>query len=144
MRGGDDGVSYTGKALRSNGRKNLKGEAIVTAIPITWLGFVDAKTGNVVESKHPLAGINLRNKILIFPKSIGSTVGPYVLLNLQSLGNAPLAIINRESDQITVAGCSVAQIPLIYNLNRDPTIVFQSGDHLILELNDGQAIVTKT
>lgn len=131
-----------GKAIRSIGRVEIEGEAIVTKNPITLLGFVDPKTGTITEDGHDLNGEVITDKIFIFPRGIGSTVGPYVLINLVKNELGPKAIINRESDQGTVSGCSVAKIPMVYGLEEDPTEVIKSGDMLKIVINDGKSIVT--
>ncbi|RMG37692.1 MAG: DUF126 domain-containing protein [Methanobacteriota archaeon] len=119
----------------------IEGEAIVTSQPITLLGFVDATTGKIVEEDHELFGQSITGKIFVFPKGVGSTVGPYVLLNLKKNGKAPLAIINRESDQGTISGCSVAKIPMIYRLDRDPVTSIRTGDRVKIVVAHGSAIV---
>ncbi len=132
-----------GRALQSIGTLEVEGEAIVTSQPITLLGFVDAKTGKIVEEGHELNGQSITGKIFVFPKGVGSTVGPYVLINLQKNGMAPLAIINRESDQGTISGCSVARIPLVYRLDHDPTQTIKTGDSLHIKIDMGTAIISR-
>lgn len=130
-----------GIALRSMAKMTTEGEALVTTMPITFLGFVDADTGKIVEEGHELDGQSIKGKIFVFPRGIGSTVAPYVLINLARKGNAPLAIINRESDQATVAGASMTRIPLVYRLNQDPTRVIKSGDRVRITIDKGKAVV---
>ena len=125
--------------LRSFGELEVEGEAIVTDTPITLLGFVDHTTGKIVEKSHPLNGKSIKDKIFVFPKGVGSTVGPYVLLNLREFGNTPLAIINRESDQGTVSGCSVSRIPLAYKVDISK---IQSGNWVKVSLKNGKAKIT--
>lgn len=134
-------MKISGKALRSMGNMTLEGNAIVTSQPITLLGFVDASSGKIVEEGHELYGQSITGKIFVFPKGVGSTVGPYVLLNLKKNGKAPLAVINRESDQGTISGCSVAKIPMIYQLEQDPISVIKTGDRVKITVGQGSAIV---
>jgi predicted aconitase with swiveling domain len=130
-----------GIGLLSFGETEVEGEALVTDTPITLLGFVDHTNGKVVEESHPLNGKSLTNKIFVFPKGVGSTVGPYVLLNLREHNNTPLAIINRESDQGTVSGCSVARIPLAYKVDISK---IKTGNHVKVSLKNGKAKITVT
>ena len=53
----------------------------------------------------------------------------------------PLSIINRESDQGTVAGCSVARIPLAYGFELDPTNFISNGDKVKIEFESGKSKV---
>lgn len=128
-----------GKGLRSLGRIELEGEALVSATPITLLGFIDAASGEVTDPESPLCGTSITGKVFVFPRGIGSTVGPYVLVNLARNGMAPMAMINRESDQGTVAGASVARIPLAYAFDHDPLEAIKQGDRVRLRIEDGRA-----
>ncbi len=126
-----------GKSLRSVKNQVIEGDAVVTSEPITLLGFVDPRSGKVVERGHELQDVEIKDKIFVFPKGVGSTVGPYVLINLKKEGNAPLAVINRESDQGTISGCSMAGIPLVYKLDLDPITSIKTGDRLRITINEG-------
>ncbi len=134
-------MTLHGTALRSLPAMTIEGEALVTTMPITFLGFVDATTGRIVEKGHELDGQSIRGKIFVFPRGIGSTVAPYVLINLARNNNAPLAIINRESDQATVAGASMTRIPLVYRLDQDPTQVIKTGNKVRIRIEQGKGIV---
>ena len=84
-----DILEISGKGLESQKEWDITGEALVTDVPITFLGFVNRETGTIEEEGHPLDGVSMANKILIFPKGSGSTVAPYVLLGLFYNGNGP-------------------------------------------------------
>ena len=131
-----------GKGLMSLGKMRVEGEAVVTTEPITFLGFLDSETGQVTKKGSELDGVSIAGKVFVFPRGVGSTVGPYVLVNLARNGLAPTAMINRESDSGTVAGASVAGIPLVYRLEEDPITFIRTGDHVIISLNNGDAEVT--
>ena len=73
-----DILEISGKGLESQKEWDITGEALVTDVPITFLGFVNRETGTIEEEGHPLDGVSMANKILIFPKGSGSTVAPYV------------------------------------------------------------------
>ena len=127
-----------GIGLRSFGNMVVEGEALVTDQPITLLGFVDHNTGKIVEKTHPLFGQSITEKIFVFPRGLGSTVGPYVLLNLKDQKTAPKAILNSESDQGTVSGCSVSRIPLAYRIDISK---LQTGDKIQVSLENGKATI---
>jgi predicted aconitase/predicted aconitase with swiveling domain len=125
-------ISVTGRGLASQGDFALVAEAFVTDTPITFLGYVNRETGVVEEEGHPANGQSLAGKIAIFPKGTGSSVAPYVLLELFYRGKAPLAIINTEMDQQTVPACSLEGIPYAYGFDADVTSVFRMGDQVKL------------
>jgi uncharacterized protein len=103
--------------MKLQGRKiyrgRAEGEALVSAMSISFFGGVDPETGVVVEKGHDLAGQSISGKILIFPTGKGSTVGSYTLYRLKKGGLAPLAIINAECETITAVGCIIAEIPCV-------------------------------
>ncbi|MBN2117350.1 MAG: DUF126 domain-containing protein [Anaerolineales bacterium] len=100
-----------------NGRKistgNAEGEALVTAMGISFYGGVDPETGCVVEKGHELEGQSIASRVLVFPTGKGSTVGSYTLYRLKKAGLAPAAIVNLESETITAVGCIISDIPCV-------------------------------
>jgi len=89
-------ITLRGEGLRGLKQPRVEGEALVTQMPISFLGFVDLNTGKVIQKRHELEGKNISGKILVFSTGVGSTVGSYVLINLARRGLAPKAIIQRE------------------------------------------------
>ena len=73
--------------MELSGRKiftgHVKGEALVSNEDISFFGGVDPDTGIVVEKDHPLKGISVTGKILVFPQGKGSTVGSYTLYQMK-------------------------------------------------------------
>ena len=122
-----------GKGLPSQGDFVVTGEAFVTDTPITLLGFVNRVTGEIEEPGHPADGQSMAGKIAIFPKGSGSTVAPYVLLELFYRGNAPIAIANTEIDQQSAPACSLEGIPYAYNFDGDIIQNIKSGDTVELK-----------
>jgi len=132
-----------GHGLPSQGDFHLVGEAFVTEAPITLLGFVNRETGVIEEPGHPADGLSMAGKIAIFPKGTGSTVAPYVLLELHYRGMAPIAIVNTEIDQQSAPACSLENIPYAYDFDRNvisglrdgDTVEFKrDGDHVTLRV----------
>ena len=127
------GFTVNGKGLPSQGDFVVTGEAFVTDTPITLLGFVNRVTGVIEEPGHPADGQSMAGKIAIFPKGSGSTVAPYVLLELFYRGNAPMAIANTEIDQQSAPACSLEGIPYAYSFAGDIIKNIQSGDRVELK-----------
>lgn len=111
--------SASGHGLPSQSDFTITGAAFVTNTPITLLGFVNRETGVIEEEGHPAHGQSLAGKIAIFPKGSGSTVAPYVLLELYYRGMAPIAIVNTNIDQQSAPACSLEGIPYAYNFDAD-------------------------
>lgn len=111
----------------------ITGEAFVTDAPITLLGFVNRQTGVIEEPGHPADGQSMAGKIAIFPKGSGSTVAPYVLLELHYRKMAPIAIINTEIDQQSAPASSLEGIPYAYDFDGDVIQGINNGDLVELE-----------
>ena len=122
-----------GLGLPSQTDFSIVGEAFVTDTPITLLGFVNRVTGEIEEETHPVNGESMAGKIAIFPKGSGSTVAPYVLLELFYRGNAPIAIANTEIDQQSAPACSLEGIPYAYSFDDDIIGNINHGDKVELK-----------
>src|SRR5512136_3355365 len=110
-----------------------EGEALVTAMGISFFGGVDPDTGIVVEKGHQLEGQAIGGKVLVFPTGKGSTVGSYTLYRLKMNGVAPAAIVNAQCETITAVGCIIAEIPCVDQI---PIEQIETGDFISL---DGEA-----
>ena len=104
---------------RSISKGTAEGELLKTDTPISFLGGVDPRTGNIIDANHPLAGQNITGKVLAFPYGKGSTVGSYVLYALSRNGTAPAAVINTECETIIAIGAIIAGIPAVDRLEGD-------------------------
>jgi predicted aconitase with swiveling domain len=112
---------------------SVEGEAIVSPVPISFLGGVDAETGAIIDSENPLFGEIITGKIFVFPESKGSTVGSYVIYGLSVNNVAPLAFVANEAETIVVAGAILANIPFVDRADQDVILSVKTGD--ILEIN---------
>ena len=133
----------SGKGLPSQSDFIVTGEAFVTDTPITLLGFVNRETAVIQEPGHPADGQSMAGKIAIFPKGSGSTVAPYVLLELFYRGVAPVAIINTEIDQQSAPACSLEGIPYAYGFDQDIIAHIQNGAQVRLSREAGVVRIEK-
>ena len=123
-----------GRVVRAG---RAEGEALVSPEPISFLGGVDPETGVILDPNHPLHGVSVAGKILVFPHGKGSTVGSYTILRLARNRVAPLAMINAASEAITAVGAIIADIPMVdlIDISR-----IETGDWVKVE--DGRVEVT--
>jgi predicted aconitase with swiveling domain len=110
------------------------GEALVTRQPLSFYGGVDAKTGLITEKGHPLEGQSVRDKVLVFPRAKGSTVGSYVIYGLVKNGVAPKALVNEQTETIVATGAILAGIPCVDGIDIGG---LQSGDRLEVDADRG-------
>ena len=130
-------LSLAGSGIESQDAWVIEGEALVTDVPLTFLGFVNRRTGVVEEPGHPLDGQSIAGRVLVFPRGSGSSVAPYVLLGLLYRNRGPLAVVNTALDQQTLPACSLLGVPYAHSFNADPCLALNSGDRVRLELRDG-------
>ncbi len=134
--------SAQGRGLPSQKDFCVRAEAFVTDAPITFLGFVNRETAVVEEPGHPADGQSMAGKIAIFPKGSGSTVAPYVLLELFYRGKAPVAIVNTDIDPQSAPACSLEGIPYAYGFDGDIIAQINHGDTVELRRSNDQITLT--
>lgn len=132
----------TGHGLPSQLAFRIVAEAFVTPAPITFLGYVNRETGVIEEEGHPADGQSMQGKIAIFPRGTGSSVAPYVLLELHYRGVGPIAVINSQIDQQTAPACSLEGIPYAYNFDEDVIKMVGNGDLIELQ-REGDAVTLR-
>ena len=91
-----------------------EGLALLSNKPLNMLSMLDTKSGQITDKDHDLFNQTLKNRILIFPNCIGSSVGAYIFYSLKIYGVSPKAIIcTNKCDIITASGCAISDIPLV-------------------------------
>ena len=116
-----------------------EGEALVSRDAISFFGGVDPKTGIVTDKGHALEGKCIAGKVLVFPRGKGSTVGSYVLLQLQKNNCAPCAIINEEAEPIIAVGAIIARIPMVDELEGNAYARIKDGMKVKVDGTKGTA-----
>ena len=76
---------------------------------ISFWGGVDPLTGRIIDQRHPQFGESVAGKILAMHRSIGSSSGSSVLLELFRRNRAPSGIILAEADLVVSLGVVVAK-----------------------------------
>ncbi len=90
----------------------VEGEVVKFNKPIVILGDVDEKRGRIL-------GRDIRDKIVVFPRGAGSTVGSYTIYGLKYYENMPRAFILKDAETIVAAGVIMADIPTVDRINID-------------------------
>ena len=120
-------MMFQGRSI-SNGK--AKGEVIKLDEPLSFLGGVDGSTGDL-----RVRDGNVADKILVFPKGKGSTVGSFVMYDLMVHGKAPAAVINESAETIVATGAVISSIPMIDQI---PSVrLFEDGDIVTVDGNAG-------
>ena len=91
----------------------LEGRAQGTVLKLTddisFWGGVDPASGRIINRRHPQFGESVAGKILVMQRSIGSSSGSSVLLELFRNHCAPTGIILTEADFVLSLGAVVAK-----------------------------------
>lgn len=90
-----------------------KGKLIVSKDPLSFLGGVNSKTGEIIDPNHDLKGQIIKDKVLFIPGGKGSTVGSYIIFQMKKNNTAPSAIICVEAEPIIATGAIMSNIPMV-------------------------------
>jgi predicted aconitase with swiveling domain len=116
-----------------------EGEALISDTPINFLTMIDPGNGGIKTLNHNLFGQSLKDKIFVYPHSVGSSVGAYVLYRLKKKSSAPLAIICSERMDITTAsGCAISNIPAVHLKSHNILPVIRKSRALIVDADREQ------
>ena len=127
----------------------VEGEALVSTEPLGWVHGVSPSTGKIMDVRVKVHGENVKDKILVYPLGKGSTCGSTWMLEATRCGNAPKAIINRETELIILGGVVLSeemydiQIPVVDRLDQHPDEVIETGDWVRVNGDEGIVEITK-
>ncbi len=110
-----------------------EGKAVILKDAFSFLGGVDSKTGELSVATGK-AGTSIKDKVFIFPKGRGSTVGSYTILDMKKHGTQPAAIINEKAETIVATGAVMAGVPMVDSVNIS---LFRDGDEVFVDGNTG-------
>jgi len=115
----------------------VRGEALVSHVPISFRGGVDSNTGIVVEPGHELEGQCIAGKILVFPMGKGSTTGSWQFYEIYKQGKVPKGIINLRADGVVAVSAVITGTPMVHNLEQDPFQYIKTGDMVTINADEG-------
>lgn len=149
--GGPGTSTSTGTSSRTvivlHGRKvvggTAEGEALVTRQTISGWGGVNPVKGVVIETRHELRGVPLKDKVLVFPGAKGSSGWSVVFHTMRLAGVAPRAMIFNEMTTKVALGAVVMRVPSVTGLVPDPLEVIATGDWVRVDGDRGVVEVFK-
>jgi len=117
---------------------DAEGEALVTHEALSFWGGYDFNTGEIIDKRHPLAGVRAAGRILAVPFSKGSSTTTAVLLEAVRAGTAPAAILTTGADSFfalasIVAGVMYGKSFPVVALEPDDFARLRSGERLAVE-----------
>jgi len=126
-----------------------EGEALMSPGAMVWSHGIDPATGVIDDKGNPLYRSSVKKKVFFYPQGKGSTASTYWLLETIRCGNAPTAILNRETEIIIASGALLGRLlygkvlPVVDRLEPDPLAVIENGDWVQVDGNSGMVRVTK-
>ena len=115
-----------------------EGELLASDEPLSFWGGYDAKTGALIDRRHPLFGENAAGKVLAVPFTRGSSTTTAILLEAVRCGTAPAAIITSQTDSFLALASVVADelygkpIPIVA-INPADFAALRSGQRVALQ-----------
>jgi predicted aconitase with swiveling domain len=107
-----------------------EGDALVTHESLSFWGGYDFHTGDIIDKRHPLAGVRAAGRILAVPFSKGSSTTTAVLLEAVRAGTAPAAILTTGVDSFFALASIVADV--MYGKSF-PVVALEPTDFAALE-----------
>lgn len=126
---------------------SAEGEALVSEMPISWAPCSVLNDGTITMPDHPLTGLNVKDKIIVYPTVTGSTSGAFGLLfKIKGTKKGPAGIICRDLHTIDLSGALAGDIPSVDGMEQDPIEAIKTGDWVKIEAPEigKQATVTIT
>lgn len=119
-----------------------EGEALVSKKPLMGWGNVNTQEGFTVERNHPLFEVPFKGKVLVFtePRGSGGFVG---YGRTRQFGTNPAAFLYRKGNNLTVFAAMNMKVPTVTDFDQDPTEVIETGDHVIVNGDEGIVEVIK-
>jgi uncharacterized protein len=119
-------------------RGQVEGELIICDGAFSFMGDVDLDTSEIIARENPNKGILLKNKILVFNETKGSSGGSLVLLTLAKIGIAPAAIISvKAADFNLTEGAILAKVPYGCDFPAAALNELKTGQKAKLDLEKG-------
>jgi len=126
---------------RAVNKGNIEGIAVVLEKPFSFTGDFDPNSGTLTIKDHPLFGQKIANKVLVFPLGTGAVNAAIGVYRAHKQGNAPIGIICRKADPITVECAMTINIPLVDSFDKDPIEKIKTGSRVKLLGEEGVVIV---
>ena len=120
------------------------GSALVSPQPLSFLGDLDIRTGNVISRESSIYGQSVAGRVLVIPRSIGSAGAWRFVYQLSVHGTHPAAIVCVAMPEPSlVQGAILAHVPLVTSPEEDVLHVIQPEDHVTVDGTEGRIYVAR-
>ncbi len=115
-----------------------RGPALLGREPISFLGDLDIRTGEVVGDLASLKGRRLGGRVLVVPSTMGSAGAWRFLYQLHVHGQAPVALVTvAMPDPSVVQGAILAEIPILAQPEADLLELLEDGEAIEVDGDEG-------
>jgi uncharacterized protein len=120
-------------------RGKASAEALVCPAGFSFMGDVDMDTSEIVAEDNPNKGQRIKNKILIYRETKGSSGGCVVLMTLARKHLAPAAIVTvKAADYNMTEGAILARVPFLCSPDGDVLNEIKTGQSVRIDADDGR------
>jgi uncharacterized protein len=142
------------KKLVLKGHKGIggvgEGEALVCLEPVNlmadtgnvWKDPADATFTNKVGTPS-VYGKSFKDKVLVFPTGKGGIFSSNIIMDMDTAGTRPKAIVNVKTHPVWAALAIELKIPLVDRLDQNPLEVIATGDWVKVDAQKGTVVITK-
>ena len=119
-------------------RGKVKGEAVVLPGSFSFLGDVDMNTSEIIYSESTEKGKLIKNKILIYKETKGSSGGMVVMMTMVRKGIAPAALVTvKPVDYNLAEGAILSKVPFVCEPDGDILNEIKTGDIVMVDSDNG-------
>ncbi|MFV0480616.1 MAG: aconitase X swivel domain-containing protein [Campylobacteraceae bacterium] len=119
----------------------VEGEVLISTEGFSPRYDLDRWSGEISRPGHALEGINIKDKILIFPSAKGGIAAGWAFYDIKAKGFAPLALIFGVTNPVMVQGAIFADITITEGWDIDPYSVLKNGDFVRIEPQNHSIII---
>lgn len=106
----------------------VEGEALISEEGFSPRYDLDRWSGLISKPGHKLEGVNIRDKICVFPTAKGGIAAGWAFYDIKHKGLAPRAFVFGVTNPVMVQGAILANIAITEGWSRDPAEVIRTGD----------------
>jgi len=106
----------------------VEGEAVVSEEGFSPRYDLDRWSGVISKPGHRLEGVNIRDKVLIFPTAKGGIAAGWAFHDIKTKGIAPRALVFGVTNPVMVQGAVFAGLTITEGWSRDPRTCIRTGD----------------
>jgi predicted aconitase with swiveling domain len=131
-------------AARGIVRGVARGPALVSSEPLSFLGDLDIRTGNVVSRASPLFGRSVAGRVLVIPRSVGSAGAWRFLYQMHVHNTHPVAIVCVALPEPSlVQGAILAHVPVVTAPEEDSLELIHTDDLVTVNGTAGLIMVER-